>query len=132
MAENAARLERLEQSYALYQRGRAALDAGDHAAAADLLRQSAEASPHFKTLELWGECLLQLNHASEALIPLAAAVGIGIDSKPFRALFLLAQAMDLTGDRRRAVQYLDRAIEMKPDFKSARDLRAKLMPPELK
>jgi len=35
---------------------------------------------------------------------------------------LLAKALDKSGSRRRAVEKLEEAISMKPDYKAARDL----------
>ncbi len=57
----------------LYEAGRAHMAAGELEAAHTALRLSAEANPHFKALELLGECLLKLGRPKEAIVPLAAA-----------------------------------------------------------
>jgi tetratricopeptide (TPR) repeat protein len=96
------------------------MDADDLDSAISLLEESATTDPHFKTLELLGECFLRRKQHRKAVIPLAASVGLG--AKPYRALYLLAQALDGLGSRRDAIEKLSEAIEMKPDYKSARDL----------
>src|SRR4051812_20411740 len=97
--------------FALYHKGREAMDSGDIDSAIAFLRQSAEVEPHFKTLELLGECLLRQKRASEAVIPLAAAVGLGINSRPFRALYFLAQALESIGHSDSALRKLELALE---------------------
>lgn len=49
------------------------MEAGDLERAAALLGESVAIWPHFKTLELLGECLLRLDRPREAIGPLAAA-----------------------------------------------------------
>lgn len=94
---------------------------GDHSEAAALFEQSNLAFPHFKTLELLGECRLALGEPIAALIPLAASVGLGTNS--FRAMYLLAKAFADLGRKEEALMYAERALLMKSDYKKARDLR---------
>jgi tetratricopeptide (TPR) repeat protein len=109
----------------LYQRGREAMDLHKYEEAAALFRSSVELRPHFKALELLGECLLEGEHASsEAIVVLAAAAGLGNQSS--RSLFLLAKALSLTGNLQDAIQKLDLAIEINPQFKAAILLRSDL------
>lgn len=49
---------RTDRSHALYDEGRALIEVGDLEQAVERLKQSVEVGPHFKTLELLGECLL--------------------------------------------------------------------------
>jgi len=93
----------------------------DHSEAGALFEQSNQAFPHFKTLELLGECKLALEEPFAALIPLAASVGLGTNS--FRAMCLLAKAFADLGRTKEALKYADRALLMKPDFKKTRDLK---------
>ena len=78
-----------EQSSALYDAARAAIDAGDLAEALGLLEQSLAGDVHFKTLELIGDVRCRLGRHREAIVPLAAATGLNRGS---RAPCLLAEA----------------------------------------
>lgn len=100
------------------------MEANDLESAISLFDQSVQLEPHFKTLELLGECLLTLGRHKEAVVPLAASAGLG--NKPYRALYLLAQALNAAGRKTEALEKLDQAIEMKPDYKSARELLDRL------
>lgn len=124
MAQTSISASEPERASQLYQRGREAMDIGDHESAIRLFEESAAIDPHFKTLELLGECLLKMRRYHPAIMPLAAAVGLG--NKPFRALYLLAQALDESGSRRNAIEKLEEAIRINPDYKAARELMAKL------
>jgi tetratricopeptide (TPR) repeat protein len=90
-----------------------------------LLRCSVELSPHFKALELLGECLLEShNVSSEAIVFLAAAAGLG--NRSFRSSFLLARALSSRGKIREAIEKLDAAIELNPQYRAAVELRDEL------
>ncbi len=76
----AVRLEAERASYEaenpsseLYRQARKAMDAGQVETAAELFQQSINAEPHFKSLELLGQCLIMLGRTQEAIVPLAAA-----------------------------------------------------------
>jgi tetratricopeptide (TPR) repeat protein len=122
--QNAHYGSRLDRSHQAYLAGRAKMARRDHSEAAALFEQSNRAFPHFKTLELLGECKLALGEPIAALIPLAASVGLGTNS--FRAMYLLAKAFADLGRRNEALKYVERALLMKPDFKKARDLKKML------
>lgn len=113
-------------SFDKYEEGRAAMDQADLNRAIELFEESVRLSPHFKTLELLGECRLKNHQPSEAILPLAAAVGLGTNA--FRAMYLLAKAYAELGNKKTALRYIDRALQMKPDFKSARELKESLNP----
>jgi tetratricopeptide (TPR) repeat protein len=115
---------RLDDSHKKYLAGRTLMASGDYAGAIDFFESSNRAYPHFKTLELLGECQLGLGNPFEALIPLAAAIGLG--SNAFRAAYLLAQAFADLGEKKDALIYVERALVMKPDFKRARQLKESL------
>ena len=101
----------------LYALGKSAMKLGDLEAAAELFQQSITKYPHFKTLELLGECLLKENQHSEAIVYLAAAAGLGL--KQFRSRFLLAKAHLAVGETGDAVNQLKEALRLNPNYKSA-------------
>jgi len=96
------------------------MEAGDTEAALQRFRQSIRIFPHFKTLELLGECLLLKNQHSEAIVYLAAAAGLGL--KQSRSRFLLAKAHLAIGETGDAVNQLKEALRLNPNYKSASKL----------
>jgi len=100
----------------LYQEGRSLMDAGAFDQAAVVLSQSATARPHFKTLELLGECYTKLGRFQEAVPPLTAAVALNMQS---RAAALLAEVFEKLGDRDDAIAMARTALERSPDNKRA-------------
>ncbi len=78
----------LSDSLTLYEQARQAMERGALEEAVSLFERSISDSPHFKALELLGECLLKLGRAPEAIVPLAAATTL---NKGVRAPALLAQ-----------------------------------------
>jgi tetratricopeptide (TPR) repeat protein len=111
-------------SFDKYLEGRSAMDQADLSRAIELFEESVRLSPHFKTLELLGECRLKNHQPSEAILPLAAAVGLGTNA--FRAMYLLAKAYSDVGNKESALKYADRALQINPDFKNARELKESL------
>ena len=80
-----------EKAHHSYQEGRLAMEKGNYEKAITAFNCSNKISPHFKTLELLGECFLDKNKPLEAILSLAASVGLG--TKPFRGRYLLAKAL---------------------------------------
>lgn len=123
--------EQYEETYGrgstLYRRGREAMDKGSLEIAVQLFQESIAIDPHFKTLELLGECHLRSRHHIEAVVPLAAAAGLG--AKPFRALYLLAQALHACGHTDWALEKLRQALELNPNYRHAKELLATLTAP---
>lgn len=76
------------------------MNAGRFEEAIVLFEQSISDDPHFKTLELLGECFIKLNRPVEAIVPLAAAVAL---NKGVRAPSLLAEVF-LRLDKHRAAK----------------------------
>jgi tetratricopeptide (TPR) repeat protein len=107
-------------AYNLYYEGRSAMDAGDLHTAVEKFKQSLGLFPHFKALELLGECLLRRNEFPEAILYLAAAAGLG--QKEFRAQFLLAKALLAVGEEADAIAQLKEALALNPNYKSAKEL----------
>lgn len=99
------------------------MDAGFLKEAVTLFQQSALARPHFKTYELLGECLAQLERYSEAVVYLAAATAI---NRGVRAPSLLAQTflkLDLLSDAKSAAQT---ALSQDPTNRLAKEILAKV------
>src|SRR5688572_2826697 len=109
-----------EQAHALYQDGRSAMAEGEFKTAAQKLLKSADLSPHFKTYESLGECYLFLGDFLQAVKYSAAAAGIG--NNQFRARFILAKALIGVGHEDWALDKLNEALQMRPDYKAASDL----------
>lgn len=106
----------------LYEEGRRLMAAGSLEAAAGVLRESAALDPHFKTLELLGECLLALDRPAEAIVPLAAATALNAQ---VRAPALLAQALFRHGDLTRAWRIAQLALQRDPANRMAREIAEK-------
>jgi tetratricopeptide (TPR) repeat protein len=113
-----------DASFSLYEAGRSAMKAGDVHSAIENFRRSTKLAPHFKTLELLGECLLQVGEINDAVLCLAAAAGLG--TRQLRARRLLAEALLRVGETDTAVAKLEEALLIDPDFNAAKDLLAKL------
>ena len=114
-----------ELSYELYQRGKDAMERCEYESAINYFRDSIEHYPHFKTLELLGECFLFANKPVEAIPPLAAAISLG--SNEFRAAYLLSRAFVEIDDFKKALAYAEQATKMKPDFRRAEELRQQIL-----
>jgi tetratricopeptide (TPR) repeat protein len=104
----------------LYHRGREAMEAGALDEAVARFRESAAEWPHFKTLELLGECLLRLGRPREAIVPLAAATAL---NRQARAPMLLARAFLELGTYRDAFDQAEEALRRAPDNKQALEVR---------
>jgi Flp pilus assembly protein TadD len=78
----------MDAAHTLYQQGREAMAAGQFEEAVTLFTQSITISPHFKPLELLGECLINIGKLQEAVVPLAAATTLNAG---VRAPALLAE-----------------------------------------
>ena len=108
-------------SFSEYESGRREMAAGNYSKAIKHLQNSIAHTPHFKSLELLGESMLAIGNPSAAIVPLAAAAGLGTNE--FRAVYLVSKAYFALGDDPTALRYVERALLMRPDFKRARELR---------
>jgi tetratricopeptide (TPR) repeat protein len=95
-------VSRTERSAELYEAGWSLLDAGDVPGAIERFQESIQAAPHYKTLELLGECFLKSGRLREAVVPLAAAATL---NKGVRAPAILAEVF-------LALEQYDDAAEM--------------------
>jgi tetratricopeptide (TPR) repeat protein len=98
------------------------MDAADYAAAAELLQRSAAMDPHFKTLELLGECRIHLGQLREAIIPLAAAVTLNDQA---RAPSLLADVFSRLEEKDDAVRIARLALARHPENQLALNVLGK-------
>jgi tetratricopeptide (TPR) repeat protein len=114
-----------DSAYVTYTQARAALMRGDRAEAIELLRASAHAEPHFKTLELLGEALIDQGAQTDGIVYLAAAVGLAANQS--RPRFLRAKALAASGHLQDAVRLLDEALSLNPQYESARELRSQIV-----
>lgn len=97
------------------------MSSGDTGSAIDALEKSVEAYPHFKALELLGECLISSGRSREAIVPLAAATTL---NKGVRAASLLAKALADVGDVERSKEIADLALSRDPHNRLARSIVA--------
>jgi tetratricopeptide (TPR) repeat protein len=85
--------------------------------AARVFRESIAADPHFKALELLGECLIKLDRPREAIVPLAAASAL---NSQVRAPAMLAEALLRCGEFGKAGEFATRVLALAPNNKTAK------------
>jgi tetratricopeptide (TPR) repeat protein len=107
----------------LYEMARAKMDAGDYVEAVRLFEASAAICPHFKTLELLGECRIHLGLLREAVVPLAAATTL--NTQP-RAPALLAEVLLRLGETEQATRIARLVLARNPTNKMALAVLRKL------
>ena len=100
-----------DASRLLYTKGRVLMQSGQLEAAVQAFEQSVAILPHFKTLELLGECLLELGRPVAAIVPLAAASHL---NKQVRAPALLARALLEIKDFALAFEIAEEVISRAP------------------
>ncbi len=108
-----------ENAKQLYDRGRIAMQDDFHEEAISLFQHSATLKPHFKTLELLGECLLKIGRNTEAIIPLAASATLNTG---VRSLTLLAEALFLSKDVMKAKEVVNAALKKDENNRRAKKL----------
>lgn len=94
--------------------GRAAIESGNLPVALTTLREAIRAFPFPLSLELLGECLLLEGKPVEAIIYLAAAIGMS-EKYQFHQLFLLGKALASANDNHMSKIILRKAISIEPD-----------------
>lgn len=92
---------------------------GDHQLAALLFVEQAKANPIALFHQLAGECFLQLKQYPEAILYLAAAVGL--NEKQQKARYLLGVAQYETGNLRNAQSTFERVLAIEPQHKKAQN-----------
>jgi len=111
------------KSSQLYQEARRLMNAGNLQEAILLFQQSIALSPHFKALELLGECYIRLGRLTEAIVPLAAATTL---NRGVRAPALLAEAFLQLGEHERAQESAEVALKRDPNNKRALNVQKQL------
>jgi tetratricopeptide (TPR) repeat protein len=106
----------LSQSSDLYHQAREVMEKNQLEDAVRLFQQSITLSPHFKSLELLGECFIHLNRLAEAVVPLAAATTL---NQGVRAPSLLADVFLKLEDYDRANELAKIALSRDPDNRMA-------------
>lgn len=93
------------------------MDEGNVETAIELFQSSLDLYPHFKTLELLGECFVSLNRLKESIVPLAAASML---NDGVRAPSILANVFLKLGDRDAARSIAVIALSRDPDNRKAK------------
>ena len=106
----------MNRSRELYELGRELMQAGDIAAATVQFEESIRAWPHFKTLELLGECFIKLGRLQDAIVPLAAATTL---NRGTRAPSLLAETFLALGEHHDAFEAAELALQRDPSNRRA-------------
>lgn len=104
----------------LCQKARQMMDEGKLEGAIILFEQSISLYPHFKSLELLGECFSRLNRLSEAIVPLAAATSL---NKGVRAPSLLAEVFLKLKEYQQAREMAEVALSREPNNRIAQEAR---------
>jgi tetratricopeptide (TPR) repeat protein len=99
----------------LYRQAREEMAAGHFEEAASLFKQDINIQPHFKSLELLGECLTKLGRLQEAIVPLAAATTL---NNGVRAPALLAEVFRELGRKTDAEHLAGIALARDPNSKN--------------
>jgi tetratricopeptide (TPR) repeat protein len=87
--------------------------------AAQCLERSIEVDPHHKTLELLGECRIEMQQYLRAVVPLAAATTL---NRGVRAPSLLSQTLLLAGRLADAETAAKLALERDPNNRLAKNV----------
>ena len=106
---------------ATYQVARKLMDEGKSEEAIVLFKQNVEIEPHFKDLELMGECLIRLGRLTEAIVPLAAATTL---NKGVRAPRLLAELYLQMGNMHEAKEIAEIALSRAPNNRKSLEIHA--------
>lgn len=111
------------KSFSLYEEGREAMGRSDFKGAYDLFQKSIAIYPHFKTLELLGECCLKLGLVRESIVPLAAASTL---NKGIRAPSLLAEAFLRIDEHANAGAMAEMVLSRSPHNRKALSVKASI------
>ena len=96
-----------------------------YAVAIQLLQESIELCPHYKSLELLGECMIETGEYLRAIVPLAAATGL--HTQP-RAPAFLAKAFYELGEFKDARKYAEEALRRNPSYGFPKEILLNLPP----
>jgi len=107
----------------LYNEGKTKMACGEYEEAIVAFESSVSFSPHYKTLELLGECHLELASFCSAICALAAATTL---SNQPRAPFLCARAFEALGMVEESRKLTELSLNRNPQYGLAIELLAKL------
>jgi predicted Zn-dependent protease len=110
---------RVEYAHRLFGEATAALKAKDLEGALEKLKESARAFPSPVTLEEVGKCLLRQGKPADAILYLAAAVGMTPPEKHARPLLRLVEALLRAREKGAALLRCQELAAMFPDMKEA-------------
>lgn len=96
------------------------MDEGSLDEAVALFQQSIVSWPHFKSLELLGECFMRLDRLHEAIVPLAAAASL---NRGVRAPSLLAEVFLRLEDYPAAREMVEVALSRDPLNRKAQEVK---------
>lgn len=113
-------IDALSQSSYLYRQARELMEKDEFEDAVPLFQQSIALSPHFKSLELLGECFIRLNRLPEAVVPLAAATTL---NQGVRAPALLADVFLKLEDYHQANEVAQIALSRDPNNRMALNVK---------
>ncbi|MBL8755007.1 MAG: tetratricopeptide repeat protein [Planctomycetes bacterium] len=97
----------------VFQQARRMFEQGRFGDALPLFAESAQVAPHYKTYELYGECLLRSGRPAEAALSLAAACALNRGARP---RVLLARSLAQIGRATEARSWLADALERQPGY----------------
>lgn len=110
----------ISEASRLYEEARARMERGDLESAVEAFQESIRLGPHFKSLELLGECYMRLHRCREAVVPLAAATAL---NRQARAPSLLAEVFMTLGDFHAAEEMAEQALSRAPTNRKALRVR---------
>ena len=111
------------EAYLLYRKGKTCMNEGNYADAIGAFTEALAHQPHFKSLELLGECYMLIGKSRDAIIPLAAAASL---NKGPRASSLLAEALLDAGEVMLATDAVENALKRDPKNRRALEVQRKL------
>lgn len=111
----------MDDSFDFYQKAREAMSSGKLQEAIALFQRSIQDSPHFKSLELLGECMMKMNRFSEAVVPLSAATSL---NKGVRAPSLLSEVFYKLADFENAKRFAAIALKRDPNNRKAMKIKS--------
>lgn len=115
----------LSEGSTLYHEARSAMESRDFETAIKKLKKSVELTPHFKTFECLGECFMEQRNYSEAIGYLTKSTELANNqSRPY---FLLAKALLEFGEKDKAIDKLEKALKINPNYKAAKELSMKVL-----
>jgi tetratricopeptide (TPR) repeat protein len=107
-----------------YKEARSLMDQGHLEEAASLFEQNVKSNPHFKDLELLGECLMRLGRLVDAIVPLAAATTL---NKAARAPSLLAEVYFLLDEMHDADESAELALSRDASNRKALNVKEMIL-----